>query len=224
MHIMSTMKPFWMIGFTALALCGPAAAGTDKTLVSWVCLADTTQQGGSALTIQRGGQFDGVVFGERAPRKWMAGSDFFNRTPSDQQASTVETADDKTLIQMAIAYRDNRIGKIRGNTLELEVTFHSPTADEFGLDVLCDRNGENGIRLVVAPQSKTLRVGKVNAPFDLKKGEDLTLRVFLDKNLVEVFANDRQAAVTADKYIPENLAIQLFSKGGDSLVTQVRSW
>ena len=52
---------------------GPA--GTDKTLVSWVCLANTTQQGGSALTIQRGDPFDGIVFGEKEAGKWMAGSD-----------------------------------------------------------------------------------------------------------------------------------------------------
>ena len=91
----------------------------------------------------------------------------------------------------------HRLKEIGGNTIELEVTFKSPAAKEFGLDVLCDKNGENGLRVAVLPESKTLRVGKVNAPFELKEGEDLTLRVFIDKNLVEVFANDRQAAVAA---------------------------
>jgi beta-fructofuranosidase len=113
---------------------------------------------------------------------------------------------------------------ISGNTLELELTFQSPVAKEFGLDVLCDRNGENGVRVACLPESKTLRVGTVNAPFELRKGEDLTLRIFIDKNLVEVFANDRQAAVTARKHIPENLAVRLFSKGGDTTVKQVRGW
>ena len=51
----------------------------------------------------------------------------------------------------------------------------------------------------------------------MKKGEDLTLRVFIDKNLVEVFANDRQAAAYAGKYVPENIGVSLFSKGGDAL-------
>ena len=37
-----------MIGFATLILCQAAAAGTDKTLVSWVTLANTAQQGGSA--------------------------------------------------------------------------------------------------------------------------------------------------------------------------------
>jgi len=114
--------------------------------------------------------------------------------------------------------------EISGNTLELEVTFKSPTAKEVGLDVLCDKEGNNGVRIAYVSDSKILQVGKVNAPFELKPGEALTLRVFIDKNLVEVFANDRQAAVAASKHVPENLGISLFSKGGDSAVTQLRSW
>ena len=85
------------------------------------------------------------------------------------------------------------------------MTFESPTAKAFGLDVLCDKNGENGIESCLRAESKTLRVGSVHAPFALKKGEDLALRVFIDKNLVEVFANDRQAAVAAGKYDPKKL-------------------
>ena len=65
------------------------------------------------LTIQRGDQFDGIVFGERAPGKWMAGSDFFARTQADQHASAVEKADDKTQIQMAMVYKGNQISIYR---------------------------------------------------------------------------------------------------------------
>ena len=118
----------------------------------------------------------------------------------------------------------HRLKEIRGDALELEVNFESPAAKEFGLDLLGDNRGENGMRLAVTPESRTLRVGNVHAPFTLKKGEDLTLRVFIDKNLVEVFANDRQAAVAAVKYLPENLAIRLFSNGGDILVKRVKCW
>jgi sucrose-6-phosphate hydrolase SacC (GH32 family) len=118
----------------------------------------------------------------------------------------------------------HRLKEIGGEALELEVTFQSPAAKELGVDVLCDKNGENGVRVAYLPASKTLRVGTVNAPFELKQGEDLTLRVFVDKNLVEVFANDRQAAVSAGKYVPGNLGIGIFSKGGDASVTEVKGW
>jgi hypothetical protein len=96
---------------TALVICsfhGAAAVGNDRTLVSWVILDNTTQQGGSAMTIQRGDQFDGIVFGERASGKRMVGSDFFARTQDDQQANAVEKADSKRLIQMAIACKGNQ--------------------------------------------------------------------------------------------------------------------
>ncbi|MFN4873571.1 MAG: LamG domain-containing protein, partial [Akkermansiaceae bacterium] len=107
-----------------------AAAGTDKTLVSWVCLANTTQQGGSALTIQSGDRFDGIVFGERAAGKWMAGSEMYARTQADQQASPVEKADDKTLVQMALAYQGNRITIYRNG--ELCASYEAKNIDLLG--------------------------------------------------------------------------------------------
>jgi sucrose-6-phosphate hydrolase SacC (GH32 family) len=115
--------------------------------------------------------------------------------------------------------------EVNGDALELELTVKAPVAKEFGLDVLCDKDGQNGLRIAVAGESKLLKVGKVEAPFELKKGEDLVLRVFIDKNFVEVFANDRQAAVAAaDKYVQEKTSVSLFSKGGDTVVNRVRSW
>jgi sucrose-6-phosphate hydrolase SacC (GH32 family) len=138
---------------------------------------------------------------------------------------TVLRRDPKRLDDIAVkADTVPQIGAIHGNTLELEASFQPSAASEFGLDVLTDPQGENGVRVAVVPARKILRVGKVNAPFELKPGEDLTLRVFLDKNLVEVFANDRQAAVAAGQYVPENLGIRLFSQGADSRVTQLRAW
>jgi sucrose-6-phosphate hydrolase SacC (GH32 family) len=118
----------------------------------------------------------------------------------------------------------HRLKEISGDALELEATFKAPSAKEFGMDVLCDKTGENGLRIAVTAENKKLVVGKVVAPFELKEGEDLILRVFVDKNLVEVFANDRQAAVSAGKYVPENLGVSLFSKGGDVVVKEVKSW
>lgn len=113
---------------------------------------------------------------------------------------------------------------INGNTKELEVTFAASAAKEFGLDVLCDTNGNNGVKVGYIAESTVLQVGKVRAPLELKKGEDLTLRIFIDRNLVEVFANERQAAVTAKEYVPENKGVRLFSMGGDTMVKKIRCW
>ena len=79
---------------------------TDKTLVSWVTAANLQQRAGSILTIDDNARhFDGIVFGELSPAKWMAGSEFFLRTQKQQEAWPMETADAKTLVQMAIVYR-----------------------------------------------------------------------------------------------------------------------
>ncbi len=82
----------------------------EKTLETWITLTDLNQRGGTALTLETegGGQFDGIVYGEREPGKWISGSENFIRT-KDLEA-TKETAAPNTLIQIAIVYHaDNRI-------------------------------------------------------------------------------------------------------------------
>lgn len=91
----------------------PAAEPTllqDKTLVAWVAPANLTQRGGSVLTLFGSeGAFDGIVFGEIAPEKWMAGSENYQRTEKQQAAWPAETADGNTLVQIAIVYRGNEV-------------------------------------------------------------------------------------------------------------------
>lgn len=90
----------------------------DKTLVAWVAPATLEQTGGGVLTLEGpDNQFDGIVFGEQSPRRWMAGSDFFRRTWADQSSWPQETADGQTLVQIAIVYRGSRITLYRNGTL-----------------------------------------------------------------------------------------------------------
>lgn len=88
-------------------------ASGDKTLVAWASSANLNQQGGSVLTIQDDDRFDAIVFGERACGKWMAGSNFFRRTQTDQNANWTETAGPHTLVQMAIVYEGDGSGTRR---------------------------------------------------------------------------------------------------------------
>ena len=82
---------------------------TDKTLVVLGLAGQPNQQGGSVLTIQDGDRFDAIVFGERASGKWMAGSDFFQRTQRDQDANAEETAGPDEMVQIAIVYEGDNI-------------------------------------------------------------------------------------------------------------------
>lgn len=114
----------WKLLLAALAMVvtTPAAHGgttalADKTLVAWVAPADLAQRGGSVLTVERpGGVFDAIVLGELAAGKWMAGSDMFRRTHKSQNDWPAETADSKTFVQIAIAYKGNQIAIYRNGT------------------------------------------------------------------------------------------------------------
>ena len=88
----------------------------DKTLVVWAALTDLTQRAGSALTIDDGlGHFDGIVFGEITAKKWMAGTDGFNRTSKEQGRWPEETGDanTNTFAQIAIVYRGREVTILR---------------------------------------------------------------------------------------------------------------
>ena len=86
----------------------------DKTMVAWVTPANTTQRGGSVLTIENlPGQFDGLVFGELEPGRWMAGSDFYRRTARSQASWPEESAGSGELIQVAVSYRGKDVSLYR---------------------------------------------------------------------------------------------------------------
>lgn len=117
-----------------------------------------------------------------------------------------------------------RLKEIAGDALELHVSLNPGEAAQFGIEVYCDEQGVNGLPIVVEPNRKTLQLGDTVAPFELHAGEDLELRVFIDKNVIEVFANERQAIVASHNYATENLGVSLFSKGGDARIKNVRGW
>lgn len=108
------------------ALLAPAVTAADwklrdKTFVVWAAPTDLEQKGGGVLSIQQSGLgFDSVVFGELAPGRWMAGSEGFRRTSHDQAAWPAETADAKTFVQVAIAYKGKHVSIYRDTKLYAE--------------------------------------------------------------------------------------------------------
>ncbi len=138
-----------------------------------------------------------------------------------EQLRTDEKREQNLTVKSNTAYV---LKDIAGDTMELEITLEAPSAQEFGVKVLCGKDGSDGFTISSGKTSKTLTVGYINPPFELKKGEDLTLRIFIDKSMIEVFANDRQAAVAWHEYDPKELHVSLFSKGGDLKCKNVSSW
>ncbi|MHC4477555.1 MAG: GH32 C-terminal domain-containing protein [Planctomycetota bacterium] len=88
----------------------PVIIGHDKTLVTWITVADLKQRGGGVLTIwDRTGDFDSVIFGEQNEGRWMAGSRDRRRTQKNQAEDQMETAGDGTLVQIVVVYRGTRV-------------------------------------------------------------------------------------------------------------------
>ncbi len=102
---------------TAQAKDGGKTASTDKTLVSWVTTSDRSLAGGSVLTVQEEDKFDGIVFAELAPARWMAGSNFYRRTNKNQRNYAEEEADAATIVQLAMVYKGDRILLYRNGEL-----------------------------------------------------------------------------------------------------------
>jgi hypothetical protein len=88
-----------------------------KTLEAWVTLDNLNQAGGGVMGIQTldGAAFDAIVFAERQPGRWMAGSDNFSRTQDFD--GPAETVADKGPVHIAIVYdADGTISAYRGGT------------------------------------------------------------------------------------------------------------
>lgn len=142
----SAMKIPVVLFASAVAHAAPQEAADlmrgDKTLVAWVAPANLTQRNVGVLTQDNmAGNFDGIIFGELFPKKWMAGSDWFRRTERDQKDWPVETADAGTFVQIAITYRGNQITIYRnGKQYARYVTKGTPLAFGVGGVVVIGRH------------------------------------------------------------------------------------
>lgn len=120
--------------------------------------------------------------------------------------------------------------------MELEVRLQPGKAARTGVIVNYAANGEEQTRIYYDAAARKLKFdtsrsnqgwSKINveeAPFELKKSEPLVLRVFVDKGIVEVFANDRQAI--ARRVFPKlnGTEVRLFAEGGDVKLVSAKAW
>ncbi len=111
-----------------------------------------------------------------------------------------------------------------GDALELRVVFPAGSAGSFGVRVYCDENGRKGLPIAFHTESQTLTVGETTIPLPWSPTEEVVLRVFLDKSIVEVFANDRLAALAPHRYDPGDLGVGLYTEEGTVRVQEVECW
>ena len=126
---------------------------------------------------------------------------------------------------------------VAGNSLELQVEMESAEASHFGVKVCTSPDGQEETSVFYDAKEKLLKVDTRRsgpedtpraieaAPFELRDGEPLKLRIFVDKSVVEVFANGRQAI--ARRIYPSrqnSTGVKVFSAGGDTHVHSLDAW
>lgn len=126
---------------------------------------------------------------------------------------------------------------IAGDSLELQVEMDSATASAYGVKVRVAPDASEETSIYYDAAKKRLKVdtrragpndapGKLEAaPFELASGERLRLRVFVDRSVVEVFANDRQAV--ARRIYPahsDSVGVHVFAQGGGARVHGLSAW
>jgi len=113
------------------------------------------------------------------------------------------------------------LNEIEGDSLEIVAKFSHSHAKKFGIMVTCKHDVSDGVEIYYDNERKTF----LDMPFDLKENEDLTLHIFIDRSVIEVFANEI-ACQTFRSYAKNDdyQNIGLFSFGGSSKIDYVDSW
>lgn len=129
------------------------------------------------------------------------------------------------------------LGPVRGNSLEVQLEVQMDDAARFGVKVCQSPGGEEETvvlydalekKLMIDTRKASLKDGAKSVeagPLAIEKGELLRLRVFVDKSIVEVFANGRQAVMR--RIYPsrdDSLGVSLVAEGGTASVKKVRAW
>jgi beta-fructofuranosidase len=120
--------------------------------------------------------------------------------------------------------------------MELELTVALRNAQQVELEVCVSEESKERTSVIYDDLSKKLKINTQHsslgygrkttesAPFNLRKGEPLVLRVFIDKSIVEVYANDRQAIARRIYPTLGGKGIRLSARGGDLKVLSLKRW
>ena len=131
-----------------------------------------------------------------------------------------------------------RIDGADTDCLEVEAEIDVRDAASIGLTLCCSPGSEEQTTVSWHRDEQILRLDRTHssldpdvgrgvhdAPLGLAPGEPLTLTVFLDRSVVETFAN-RRAALSGRIYPaqPDSTGVELFATGGSARVRYCRVW
>ena len=128
---------------------------------------------------------------------------------------------------------------VDGDCLEILATFEPGDAEAFGVKVCCSSDDNEQTIIFYSPKDKCLALdaerssanpdvvsyGVQRGPLELAVGEPLKLHIFLDRSVVEVFANNRQC-LTKRIYPArkDSRGVQIFARGGSAKLRSIDVW
>jgi len=108
------------------------------------------------------------------------------------------------------------------NTLEIETEIDLHSATSVGLGI---KNGNKDERMLVNFNGLELRVLDAKAPLSLAKGEQkLKLRIFIDRSVLEVFANETVCVTKTISPLQANTALEIRAEGGNANAKRIQAW
>ncbi|MAI42372.1 MAG: glycoside hydrolase family 32 protein [Candidatus Azotimanducaceae bacterium] len=111
---------------------------------------------------------------------------------------------------------------------EIRITIERAQVERkrFGFRLFSGRDNQ-GLSIIIKPETGTLRVGSSEAPFSVENlpiGENIELCIFVDKYLVEVFINGRQAMIAAHMDWQRSKGFYAYSFGAPTIIKHVDIW
>jgi len=144
------------------------------------------------------------------------------------------------------------LSEMAGDVMELSVEIDPGEAKEIGVKVRCSPDNSEETLIVYNHEKGTLKIDfskstiennviyrgyytqeppegenatSQEAPFQLMEDEHLKLRIFIDRSVLEIFANGRQS-ITQRIYPskPNSNEVRLFAKDGTGIATSIKAW
>ena len=114
------------------------------------------------------------------------------------------------------------LDRVRGDTLEIIAEFERGDAGSFGLKVFRSADGKRAVS--IGFDGKHLEVAGTKAPLELRPDEALRLHVFLDRSVLEVYANGRTCVTRVVHPEADDLGVEAFARGGKATLKSLDSW
>ncbi len=130
--------------------------------------------------------------------------------------------DHRHLETLQLSDGEKKLLGVTGGQLEIDVTFQPQNAKSFGL--VLDLSPKDAV-ICYDVATGILSCNEYKAPVKLDPGEPLSLRIFFDRSIIEIFAN-KSVCLTGRIYpdAPHKAKTRIFAEGGKATVSRLDAW